>query len=82
MPGQFDQALIDELLGGDPLLTRDEAAARLGLDVTQLDALARSGAIPSISPGTPPGGTVQPHARRFRTSAIDTYATQKENITP
>ena len=71
----YDQANVDRLLGGDPLLTRDEAAARLGLDVSQVDELARSGVIESIAPGST-GRTVQPHARRFRVSAIDKYAAQ------
>ena len=74
MPGQFDRALVEDILGGDPLLTRDEAAERLRLDVSQVDELARSGVIKSIAPGA--GRVVQPHARRFRVSAIDKYAAQ------
>lgn len=76
MPGRFDRARVEDILGGDPLLTRDEAAERLGLDVSQVDRLAAAGEIPSISPGGR-----GPRSRRFRASAID-RACKERGITP
>jgi hypothetical protein len=35
-PTQIDQALVDEILGGDPLLTPGEAGAELGLSAREL----------------------------------------------
>ena len=53
MASKIDQALIDEILGGDPLLTPAETAAQLGIDEDELYDHATSGRIPSIQPGGP-----------------------------
>lgn len=67
-PEPVDQALVDEILGGDPLLTPGEALAVLGWGREVLMSHARAGKVPCI---VLPGGH-----RRYRTSVILALAAQ------
>jgi hypothetical protein len=75
MPGRIDQALVDELLGGDPLLLPDEAAGLLGIDVDDLTDRARAGEIPCVQ--VTPDAVKARGARRYRTSVITALAEKR-----
>lgn len=68
MPGRIDQGLLDDILGGDPLLLPSEAAALLGVDAMELYDLTVRGTVPAIQPGGPKA------QHRYRTSDIDQLA--------
>jgi predicted site-specific integrase-resolvase len=68
MPGQLDPELIADVLGGDQVLTPEEAAAQLGVAVDVLEDEARAGRVPSIQL-MPRGGI-----RRYRASDITRLA--------
>jgi len=53
MAPRIDQALVAELLGGDPFLTPDEAAARLGIGEARLYDVTADGRVPAVQPGGP-----------------------------
>lgn len=70
MPGQrIDQALVDDILGGDPLLTPAEAAAILGVDEMELTDM-----------GIPAVRLASAKTRRYRTSAITRVAGQQRDL--
>ena len=75
MAGRIDQALIDEILGGDPLLLPEEAAGLLGIDVWDLTARAHTGQIPAIQI-VPDNGDAR-GTRRYRTSVITALAEKR-----
>lgn len=64
MSTKIRQWLLDEILGGDPLVTLAEAAPRLGVTVDRLRHLAEAGKIAGIQPFGPGGDW------RFRDSTI------------
>jgi hypothetical protein len=68
----YQQDLVDELIGGDPFLTPLEVQEILGLDQDQLLYRAGAGIIASVQPGGP--GT----ERRYRTSVITALAAEKK----
>lgn len=69
MPPRVDYALVEEILGGDPLLLPEEAAAQLGVDEDDLTVQAQAGMIESVQviPDSERGRGV----RRYRQSVID-----------
>jgi hypothetical protein len=68
MPGCVDRALIEEILGGDPVLTPAEAAAQLGIDEDEVLVRARAGVLGSVQ--VIPDTLHARGVRRFRQSVI------------
>jgi len=63
MPAIADMNVVAEVLDHDPLLTRPEAAAQLGVTPAELSYMTDHGVIPAVRL---PGGH-----RRWRQSAVD-----------
>lgn len=72
MPGRVDYTLIEEILGGDPLLLPEEAAAQLGIDEGDLTTRARAGLIASVQ--VVPDSIRGKGVRRYRQSVITALA--------
>jgi hypothetical protein len=70
MPSRVDLNRVNEILGGDPLLTPPEAAAQLGISEDELYGHACAGRVPCLQPGGPGSW------RRYRTSVITRLAAE------
>jgi hypothetical protein len=70
MTPRVDLNLVNEILGGDPLLTPPEAAKALGITEDELYGHAVAARVPHLQPGGPGSW------RRYRQSVIARLAEQ------